>query len=69
MTEEEFWSAPAEPSGDGAFGFFGMIQSSVELPLPPHSKIAKRLALTVLIPLPIISNFAPGPFANVRVRN
>jgi len=52
-----------------ALWFFGMIQSGVALRLPPHSKIPKRLALTLLIPLPIISNFAPGQLASVRVLN
>jgi hypothetical protein len=39
------WSAPAERSGDGAFGNYlkdfdrSIIQSGVALRLPPHSKI------------------------------
>jgi hypothetical protein len=48
-----FWSAPAERSGDGAFGRAGIVRatefverskSGVALRLPPHSKMAGEFA-------------------------
>jgi hypothetical protein len=45
------------------------VLTSSQIKLTTHSKIPERLALTLLIPLPIISNFAPGRLASVRVLN
>jgi len=43
------------------------VLTSSQIKLTTRSKIPKRLALTLLIPLPIISNFAPDSLASVTV--
>ncbi len=66
---EEFWSGPRQSEVVTALWILLDDPKRGRAPLATALQNRRRLALTLLTPLPIISNFALGQFASVKVLN